>query len=568
MTAQTQESASVMPQASVAGARAGVLAGDWKFVLAVLVVALALTSIPYLYAMLTSPPDRQFVGIIYNVPDVGQYFAWMRASQDSVFISNTLTSEPNAPLFFNLVFWIQGNLASALGISLPTVFFAFRLFSAALLVVVAYSMCGVVLADLRQRRIAFLLIIFSAGLTAFIVALNKLHVPFEFSAQHVAEGNSLFSMMAFPLLTFGMALFTLIFIWAIRAYQTGKQRYAVAAGIVGLVLGWSHGYDLILVYSVLFIFSLVALLRDGWNWRWVLSGTLIFLLSVTPSLYFLRLTVSDTVWREVLAQFGNAGVFSPNPLNLLLLMGLPLLLAILTFQGIFPLRDRPIAELFVQTWLIVQFFLIYLPVDYQIHFINGWQIPICILATIGIFRYIVPYLKSMRFGGRFRLRSGTPLVILLAGVLLIVLVIPTNLYLVGWRVLDMSRHQPPYFLLDDEFAAFNWLRQNTTRDDIVLSSLDTGQYVPGFAGNRTYLAHWANTLHFFQKRDQVQRFFDAKSDDAARRALLERGGIRYLVYGEAERKLGGWDPSASALVRRVWASPRVEIFQVETREQN
>ncbi len=563
MSAQTNSPAAAAAPITSALASRSTLLADWKLITAVVAVALAVTSIPYLYAASTVPADRVFVGIIYNVPDNGQYLAWMRASQSGFFISNTLTSEPNSPAFFNLVFWLLGRAAGEDGLALVQVFSVFRYVAGALSIVSVYYFCSLALDDLWQRRTAFLLIVFTAGLGGFLLALSKLRLPIEFPAQHIAEGNSLYSMMAFPLLTFGMALFTLVLGWSLQAYRQGKLKYAVGAGLVGLVLGLSHGYDLILVYGVLFVFTLVMLARDGWSWRWMVNLTIVVTLSVPPALYFVYLTRTDAVWREVLAQFANAEVFSPDPLNLLLLMGIPLLLALVTFDGILPLRARRESELLVKTWFGVNFFLIYLPVEYQIHFINGWQIPICILATIGLYKYIVPQITNVPLLAR-RLSGLDParLRALLAVILLLV-VLPTNLYFVGWRVLDMSRHQAPYFLPRDELAAFEWLRLNTTPDDVVLSSLDTGQFVPGFAGNRTFLAHWSNTLDFFKKRAVVKRFFGASTPDAERLAVLNQGGVRYLVYGDAERQLGEWDPSRASWLRRVWSSPAIQIFEVQ-----
>ena len=43
----------------------------WTLIVAVLVV----TSLPYLYGYLSSPPDRQFMGLMLDIPDHGQYLS-------------------------------------------------------------------------------------------------------------------------------------------------------------------------------------------------------------------------------------------------------------------------------------------------------------------------------------------------------------------------------------------------------------------------------------------------------------------------------------------------------------
>ena len=46
--------------------------------IATIAAIVIVTSIPFAYAYLTTPPDKQFMGIMVNVPDHAQYFSWMR----------------------------------------------------------------------------------------------------------------------------------------------------------------------------------------------------------------------------------------------------------------------------------------------------------------------------------------------------------------------------------------------------------------------------------------------------------------------------------------------------------
>ncbi len=68
--------------------------------------------------------------------------------------------------------------------------------------------------------------------------------------------------------------------------------------------------------------------------------------------------------------------------------GLPFLLALYTAIRQNPLQLQGVSDndLFVRGWFWISFVLVYLPVDYQIHMLNGWQVPIAILATRGDFR--------------------------------------------------------------------------------------------------------------------------------------------------------------------------------------
>lgn len=538
---------------------------DWKFVGATIAFVLVLTSLPYIYATFAAPTNRTFVGIIYNVPDIAQYFAWMRAFQDGILISDTLTPESNSPAFFNLIFWILGRVSLYSGLDLPAVFQLFRLVSGCALGITVYYYCVIVLKGLWERRVALIIVLFGSGFSAFFVALNKLGVPLNFASKYVAEGNSLYSIMAFPLLTFALVLFTLIFAWMLRSYQEGNIKFAVYAGVAAFVLGFSHGYDLILVLCVLSVFTLIVLLRDWAPRQWIMSFSILVIMSTIPSVYLLQLAKGNAVWKQVLEQFSNAGVFSPNPLELALFLGVPFFIALFTFDGILPLKSRPATELFVKVWFGVNFFLIFLPVDFQIHFINGFQVPTGILATIGIFRYVLPHRTAwINKLNLFKVRITPRVLTGLLAVILLVLIVPTNAYLVGWRILDMRRQQPPYFLLRDEFAGMTWLRENANSQDLVLSSLETGQYIPGMTGTHAFLAHWAATLDYFKKRESVARFFDPKVSDAERKALIKDFHITYLYWGEGERALGGWNPAGASWLKPVWSSRDVILYAVES----
>src|SRR5207245_11794913 len=113
--------------------------------------------------------------------------------------------------------------------------------------------------------------------------------------------------------------------------------------------------------------------------------------------------------------------------------------------------------------------------------------------------------------------------------LFVVSVLPINLYLSAWRFVDLGRHDHPYYLHRDEVAAMHWLEANSAPFDVVLSSLTTGQYIPSIAGNPAFLAHWAQTLDFLDKRRMVSRFFDAAGPEPDRLAVLTRYGVRYVL---------------------------------------
>lgn len=538
----------------------GMLVADLRFITLALVIAIGLTNLPYVYAYATTPDGMHFMGFVQNMPDSGEYLAWMRESMNSILISNTLTSESNPPLFFNLVFWILGRLAAHTIGDLVQWLTFFRIVSGILVIVTAYYFCSLFIADRLQRRTAFCLIVFSSGLSVYIAIFNKVASPINFSAQFIAEGTTLYSMMSFPLLAYSAFLIMLILGWSFIAYQQASLRWACAAGIAALILGWSHGYDLLSIYGVLGAFTILVTIRNRVSWIWIKSVALIVGISCFPGIYFFVLTKTNAVWRDSLSQFANAGVFSPDPLQLVLLLGLPLIVTLASYDGFIPLQKHSSQDLFLKTWFGVQFFLIYLPVEYQIHFINGFQVPVALLATNGLSRHLVPRIAQWRLVKPWN-TSGKLFPVLAA--FLILATVPSSIYFVGWRLNDMSRHPSPYFLQADQVRALHWLNEHSSPDHIVLSSNDIGSFIPGLTGNRPFLSHWAMTLNFYSKREIVNRFFDSAATDAERIRIIQEYNISHVFWSDAERTLGAWNPDTATFLERDWSGATAVVYRIK-----
>lgn len=540
---------------------------EWWFVAGTIVFVLILTSLPYLYAHFSAPADKQFMGILVNVPDHAQYFSWMRELTGAYLSANKLTPEPNKPVFFNLLWWGMGRIGWLIGLSYAGMFQLLRLTATTLFLALVYQLCTWFFDDKLKRRTAFLLVTFASGFGWMLVVLkyilNQADLPFPLLV-YISEPNTFFNIMAFPHFV-AAALYVFIFYLVLIGQEKGRLWYAVAAGLVAFFLGWQHAYDLVLVYGILGCYAGLMLVRDRRLPLYLIkSGLIIGVISCWPAIYSVILTSLDPLWKEVLAQFANANVYTPNPLQLIVLMGPTFLLALF-----FLVKDKPfrLAELddknlFIRSWFIASFLLIYIPTDYQIHMLNGWQIPIAFLATQGLFQYILPWAAQVVSRWRWtwsmqKIQNG-----LVA--MLILIILPTNLYLWTWRFVELGRHDYPYYLLDDELAAMAWLETNAQPDDVVLSSMTLGQYIPAFTGTHAFLAHWAQTVDFYTKQDMVQAFFDPTTDPDWRQEILTRYSVDYIIYGPAEQQLGNFDINTASFLQQVYASPQVKVYKVQT----
>jgi len=112
-------------------------------------------------------------------------------------------------------------------------------------------------------------------------------------------------------------------------------------------------------------------------------------------------------------------------------------------------------------------------------------------------------------------------------------------------------------------AALDWLREHTSPEDVVLCSLTVGQYVPGVSGNTAFLAHWAQTVGFYDKQDRVARFFSAATLDEERAETLLSFDVDYVLHGPAERKLGDYDPRITPWLELAFSTPQTDVYCVK-----
>ena len=91
---------------------------------------------------------------MFDVPDHAQYWSWITASHDSVFISNTMTPEDNAAIFANPPMWALAQAQTIFGLSFPVLFQWWRVVAIALLVPALVAFIGAMLPEQDRRTTA------------------------------------------------------------------------------------------------------------------------------------------------------------------------------------------------------------------------------------------------------------------------------------------------------------------------------------------------------------------------------------------------------------------------------
>lgn len=515
-------------------------------------------SLPYAFAWLTTPPALVYTGLMFDVPDHAQYWSWVTASRAGLFISNTMTPEPNAPIFINPMMWLLARVQGVFGLSFAALLQVWRGLAVIVLgLAIAGGFRALVPAP-GVRRTAVWVAIAGAGFGWMLVVAKKVlgtaDVPFPHDL-YTVEPNTFFATFAYPYLALAQGLVLAVLAAAWRVHARGGGVATTVAVVASMALALSHAYDLLTIYAVLGVFWLRELVRGRRvPVRLTTVGMLIGVASGPIAWYYRNLTANDPLWQAILVQYANAGVWTPPHGHLVILMGLPLVLAIIALPAAWRSDD---ARAYLATWAIVGLGLIYVPVVFQIKLLTGWQFPLAILAAYAWHDTAWPWL-ARRLPGGWRAPARQSIV---TTAVLVVLVVPTNLYLFAWRFVELRRHERPYYLHEDEMAALAWLAARAGPDDVVLAPIDLGQFVPNYGETRAYLAHWAMTARFFERRDAVARFYAPATTDAERAALLERDGVTLVLQPAPAGSAAEFDPAASPIFEPVFVRPRATVYR-------
>jgi len=486
---------------------------------------LAVTSVPYLFAWLAAPPGKIYTGLMYDVADHAQYWSWVSASRHALFISNTMTPEPNPAVFMNPMMWVLARLQAALGLSFPALFQAWRIVAVLALVGALVLFLRAAVPDPGQRKTALWLSLFGAGfgwiLVVWKVARRLPDVPFP-ADLYTIEPNTFWSLLSYPYIALaqGLLLLSVLLVW--RAHRRPGVAACLLAGVASLALALVHAYDLIILYAVVAAFGCALLLRDRRLPLPLLgAGVTVAVFSAPMAWYFRSLTANDPLWRSILAQYSNAGVWTPQHVHLVVLMGLPMVLAGAALARRGPRTDE---ALLVSAWAVVGLALIYLPVVFQIKMLGGWQFPLAILAAQTWHDTVAP--AAARGLKRWLDAAAAARAARLA---LVLIVIPTNVYLYAWRFVELRRQAAPYYLLQDEAAALDWLARNASAEDVVIAPEIIGQFVPNYGQTRAYLAHWAMTNRYHERVTRVKTFFTPRTADQWRADVMTGEGVTMVL---------------------------------------
>ena len=507
-------------------------------------------------------PDKVFTGAMSTyADDAATYWSWMDQGREGrFFFTDRFTSEDHPRNYVNVLFWGLGNVSRVTGLDVVTVYNLSRPLLGAMLLCLLYCLTTRLFERPGERLLCFFLLVLSGGwegLFNFLeLNLGFVHVP---SPQWwTPELNTFYSLLLFPHFLAGFCCMVAALLLMLSAWSESERRAsaragcAVSAGGVLFFLTFFHPYDVVSVVGALcgapFLFAVYrgkTLRRDL-----ALSGLAlaVWLPSLAYNYWLFRNNPAMRAWDL------QNNMVTPEPPALLMALGIGFPLALLSFLAI---RRMNRAMLLMWVWLVTILVAIHLPVRFQRRMIGGIQFPLAVLSTAFLFLVVVPWLA--RRVGPLRDRVPIPRAVgagaFAVGALFIPVQWATPYYVEGleWGALRAVRY--PSWLDTDVVSTLRALATTGRPESIVVSSYETGNFIPFYTGHRTVLGHYALTIESGRRTEEIARFYSGGTgDDSWRIEMLQNWKASYVLLGPHERALGPFDPSSRPWLRRLFVS--------------
>jgi len=516
-----------------------------RFVLLFGALVMLVTTIPYIIGYSTQGEMARFSGFVFGVEDGNSYIAKMVSGwAGNGLFRSPYTAFPQNGLLMYLPFIYLGKLAAPPGLheQLVAIFHFFRIGAGMLAIWASYDFLAYFIRSIRFRRFGLVLISLGGGLGWFFLWIERsgfLQSPAWMADQWVNRMPlDLISPEAFGFLSlFGLphlALARALLLWALLAYLELIEPFlnngfdgnhpnmdvAARLSLLWLLAGVFQPLTLIII-GVVIVVHLAGL--GVWRARrFARLAALLIAAGLLPGA-FLAYNFLASVF-DGYAKFWMEQnlIQSPHFFHYLLAYGVMIPYA---WMG----GRRLLRENFGDGWLLVGWvlafpLLVYAPLGLQRRLTEGVWVAWCVLAMAGFDQSAA---SLPQYG-----RKLAPLA----------LVFPTTILLLFGGLLAVFRTEAPLFLPRDQARAYEILQAGAEPGSVVLSAYDTANSLPAWAPVYVLAGHGPESIHLDEMMPQIEAFYQPETDEQQRLDLIQRFDVRYVFWGPAERKLGGWSP--------------------------
>ena len=540
--------------------RHAVTAREWRIAFALAALLMTVTTIPYLLALASQRTDT-FGGFLFGAVDGNSYIVKMRegATGDGLF-HLIYSSEPEPGVVLFVPYLLAGKVAALVApVNTPgfvtaalLIFHLARIVCGMAMILASFRFAALFLPAGRMRWLALIVISFGGGFGWLLFMLGIGSWPNSLPIDlYVPEAYSFLMLYGLPHLALGRALLLSGLILISTRQHWGAT---LATGVAWLVMALSVPYDGVVLYALLGVWGMALTIRHRrLPIRWALRPAVAALFPAPVLLYSLLIVIRNPAFAIYNAQ--NV-LPSPSPVFYGIGFVLPLIPACCGLRWAWRrAKQQPLYALLI-VWVISAPILAYVPVSVQRRLIEGIWVPLCILAIAGLRFVIVPALAHSQ---PLRQHISTRRLWNYALLVTLLLTLPTTGVLLLTGVLGAITHPAQIYHPASEIAALDWLDAHTTPGAVVLSSFETGNYLPARTHVTAFQGHGVETLDAAAKLAAVSAFYNGQLTLAALQTPAEQP-IRYVFYGPFEQTLMTDPHALAASDLPQWAQGLTRIY--------
>lgn len=474
---------------------------EWKKVALITIIILLISQLPLILGYTTESENEVFMGIPIHVTDANNHLNWvLQAKEGNVAFANQFTQEDIPALIINPFHLTIGLTAKILSAPTTQIYNLFGIISIILFSFILYFFISYFIKDKNQRLLAFILTLTASGFGMWWKISKAIFGKWVVSADLWVTEMNTFQSFGHPHFIFSTLMILMVFYFSVRALKENSTKQSIYAGLTLFLLTLIHIFDTITITFVLvgwFLYN--QYINKKWSWKEFSKLTIIGAITLPAIGYYFWVFFMNSAYKE----WNSLNLtITPNLIEVISGFGL-----IFFFAAIYIWNKRK--ELFKKSdpkqfliiWIVLNFILIYLPINVQRRFIMGLHIPLSILAAIGIYKYIVPYLQK-----NLKIKK------IILYVLIILICSTTTIYLTVSQIEKLhtngsSDYSNTKYLTNDEYKALTWLEENTNNNDVIVAPYYLSNYIPAVSGNKVYCGHWAQTINFEERCAEIKDFY-------------------------------------------------------------
>lgn len=515
---------------------------------------------PYFYAYWSTPPGERFMGVVgRGTPGANGYFMFSRQAQEGFqLMENQCTPEPLPRTFFNLEWWSLGKIARWTGLSLIMVFHLERLVAVFGLLFSVYYLASLSLDTVYQRRLAVALIGLGSGLGWTIWVANhglgmSLIIPRDLKGVCISG-----YLINKPHFIRAVICAVLKYAFLLQGARTGKTRYFVYSGLMALTHSAMQPYHIPDTYLVYAAYPVLLNVRAGsWSWarfkNYMVAGAVF-----SPAVLYYA-------WMAYDGTLGMSG-WERKPgflIEYVFWIGWTFLAVAAVFPWLMRLRTAKDSTLLLGLWILAAWLMCnlypYWGAGQEAAFYPFHVVP-PILAVGGPLAWGIGALRRRPAWAVVTRRTA-----LAAGVALVGVSMPSTAIVYAQMFTTAHSGTPDwtYYLDEDYFRTLEWLHAHDSSNGVVLASPAGSQFVFRMTRHKTVTGHDMLTARYEEKNALVHRFYSQAGDEAFKQEFVRRFSVRYVLYGDLERRLGAFTPDAYAWLRPVHTQGSTVLYAVE-----